>query len=124
MVIHGLGKLFGVGPAVMSISQFFGFLNSLGVPAASVLAWIVAFVELASGVLILLGVFTRIAALVIAIDMIVATILVHLPEGYSDSKLTIVLCLAALSLVVSGAGKFALRQPMTDSQQSLLPLAN
>lgn len=124
MVIHGLGKLFGVGPAAMSISQFTGFLDTLGLPAASVLAWIVAVVELGGGVLILLGVFTRLAALIIAIDMVVATVLVHLPEGYSDSELTIVLCLAALSLVVSGAGKLALRQSTTDTQQSILPLAN
>lgn len=65
----------------------------------------------------LVGLFTRIAALLLAANMLAATFLVHLPEEFSDAELTIVLCLASLSLVVSGAGRLSIGDTMTDSSQ-------
>lgn len=112
--IHGVGKLFGVGPAAMPIPGFSEFLAGLGLPAPSLLAWLVAVVEAGGGLLVLLGLLTRVAALLIAINMFAATALVHLPEGYADSELTLVLGLAALSLVASGAGRFSAAAVVAD----------
>ncbi len=120
MTVHGAGKLFTVGPAAMPMSEFAGFLGGLGLPFASLLAWLVAVVELVGGLLVLLGLFTRITGLVLAVDMFVATVLVHLPEGYSDSELTIVISLAALSLAASGAGKFSVDSVVLDRERDSL----
>lgn len=118
MIIHGAGKLFGVGPLASSISEVAGMLASLGLPAVSVLAWVVAIVEFGGGVLVVAGLLTRYAALAIAINMLTATVLVHLPKGYKSSELTLVLFLIALSLVVSGAGKLSVAQIVFDRELS------
>ncbi|WP_227377119.1 DoxX family protein [Haladaptatus halobius] len=116
VLVHGVGKLFAVGPAAMPVSKFAGFLAGLGLPFASPLAWAVAVVEVGGGLLLLLGLFTRITALVLAVEMVVATILVHLPKGYSDSELTIVLSLAAFSLAASGAGELSVDSIVSDGE--------
>lgn len=123
MIAHGIGKWFSVGPAAMSIPQFTGFLTSLGVPAPSVVAWIVALVELVGGLCLLVGFLTRFAAFAVAINMFAATLLVHFPEGFSDSELTIVLCLVSLALVSIGAGKLSIDESVVDNQShSMLPV--
>ncbi|WP_227356821.1 DoxX family protein [Haladaptatus salinisoli] len=118
VLVHGVGKLFAVGPAAMPVSKFAGFLAGLGLPFASPLAWVVAVVEVGGGLLLLLGLFTRITALVLAVEMVVATALVHLPKGYSDSELTVVLALAALSLVASGAGELSVDNVLFDGERN------
>lgn len=118
MIIHGAGKLFGVGPAASSVTGLADLIASLGLPAASLLAWFVAIVEFGGGALVVLGLLTRYAALAIAINMLTATVLVHLPKGYKGSELTIFLFLTALSLVVSGAGKFSIAQLVFDRELS------
>jgi putative oxidoreductase len=118
MVVHGAGKLFSVGPAASSIADFTGVIASLGLPAASIFAWLVAIIEFGGGLLVLFGLLTRYAAIAIAINMLVATVLVHLPNGYLKSESTLVLFLAALSLVVSGAGKLSVAQVVFDREMS------
>lgn len=118
MIVHGAGKLFGIGPASMPISDLTGLLASHSLPAASLLAWLVAIVELGGGALVVVGLLTRYAAFAIAINMLTATVLVHLPNGYTDSELTLVFSLTALALVVSGAGKFSVAQLVFDREMS------
>lgn len=118
MIVHGAGKLFSVGPAAMPITTLTDLIANHGLPAASLFAWLVAIVELGGGLLVLFGLFTRYAALAIAINMLVATVLVHLPKGYLKSEATLVLFLAALSLVASGAGKLSIAQVVFDREIS------
>jgi putative oxidoreductase len=107
MVVHGADKVGGV-------AGFAGFLDSMGIPVAIVFAWIVTVVELVGGLLILAGVFTRYVALLFAVDMAVATVLVHLPNGFSASdggyELTLVLFLVAIALALQGAGPLSLER--------------
>lgn len=116
MIIHGAGKLFAIGPVALPIPKFTDFLAMQGLPAASLLAWLVAIVEFGGGILVLIGLLTRYAALALAIDMLVATIVVHLPNGYTDAELTFVLFLVSLSLVASGAGKLSVAQVVFDRE--------
>lgn len=120
MVVHGAGKLFGIGPSAMPITEFTRFIATLGFPAASLFAWLVALIEFGGGILVLLGLFTRYAALGIALDMFVATALVHFKNGFPHTsggyEYTLVLFLVALSLVVSGAGKLSVTQALFDGE--------
>lgn len=116
-LVHGVGKLFNVGPTAMGLSGFSGFLSSLGVPAASFAAIVVALVETLGGLLILLGLWTRVAALLLAINMGVAILLVHIGKGFSVGnggyEFALVLFLSALALLVGGAGeKWALDEKL------------
>ncbi len=122
-LVSGVGKLFAVGPKAMGISGFAGFLGSLGVPLPALFAWFVATLELVGGLLLLVGLFTRYAAVLLAIDMLVATWLVHLPNGFAVGnggyEYTLVLALVSVALVFSGPGRLALEHVIFDSE--LLP---
>lgn len=120
MLIAGVGKVFGVGPKPMGISGFAGFLASLGVPLPTVAAWGVGLVELVGGILLLIGLAVRLASAVIAIDMLVATVLYHLPNGYpvtsNGAELTLTLTLIAVALVLSGPGAFSIEAVLVDQE--------
>jgi putative oxidoreductase len=74
-VVHGTHKLFGFGLAGTA-----GFLGGLGIPLPTVAAAGVIAVELLGGLALLPGAGTRIAATLLAVDMLVAMLTVH-PRG-------------------------------------------
>lgn len=76
-VIHGAQKLF-----VMGLPGFAGMLTQIGVPLPNVAAVVVALVEFVGGALLVIGLFTRPAASLIVVDMLVAVLEVHLPNGF------------------------------------------
>lgn len=117
LFVHGIGR-FNVGPfaSEAGVTGFSGFLGGqLGVPAPLAFAWIVTVVEVVGGLLILLGLFTRYAAALAAIDMFVAMAIFHLPRGFSayanaGYEFTLVLTLVGLALVLSGPGALSLER--------------
>ena len=115
LIVHAGGRLTGMGPAAGTVSGFAAFLGSEGVPLPTIAAWTVTLVEILGGLAVLLGVWTRVAALLVAIDMTVATLLVHAENGFlagrGGMELTLLMTLAALSLVASGAGPKLALQP-------------
>lgn len=116
MILHGLGKLFGVGPSAMPISGLAATIADLGLPAATALAWLVGLVEFGGGMLLLAGLFVRYAALGLAINMLVATVLVHLPQGFGGYEYTLVLFLMGLSLIATGPGQLSLTHALFDGE--------
>ena len=56
------------------IHKVIGFFTSLGIPAPALNAWFVSGLEFLGGILLILGLGSRLIALPLAIDMIVATL--------------------------------------------------
>ena len=108
-VVHGVGKLFNLGPAALGIPGTASFFAGLGIPLPLFFAWVVAFVETFGGAAVLLGVLTRYAALLLAVDMLTAMLVFHLPKGFSilnrGYEFVLLLLLGSLSLLLSGAGQ-------------------
>tara|TARA_Y100000310_G_C20605126_1_gene775105 strand:+ start:250 stop:516 length:267 start_codon:yes stop_codon:yes gene_type:complete len=81
----------------------------MGIPAAIVVAWIVALVETFGGLFILLGYQTRCAATLVTINIGVVLILVHLKNGFSAAnggfEYILLLFLGSLALALRGSGK-------------------
>jgi len=103
MIAHGFPKVFG------GMHNVVGMISSLGLPWWS--AYLSAWAEFFGGILILAGLFTRIAALAILIDMVVAIAKVHWQHGLTgEGNYQFPMALAALSLglMTLGAGPFAL----------------
>jgi putative oxidoreductase len=75
MAVHGFQKLTN-GPA-----GFAEVLTALGVPAPGIMAWVVTLTELLGGVLLVLGLFSRLAAFALTVDLVVAILLVKLDVG-------------------------------------------
>jgi putative oxidoreductase len=69
-------------------------------------------IELVGGVLIVLGLFTRPVAFILAGDMAVAYFIAHAPRGFfpllNGGELAIVYCFVFLYLAVAGGGVWSL----------------
>jgi putative oxidoreductase len=99
-VVHGGQKLFGFGLAGTA-----GFLGSLGIPLPTIAAAGLVAVELLGGVALVLGAWTRIAATLLAADMLVAMLTVHLRGGFFvPDGVEFVLTLFGSCLALAGLG--------------------
>ncbi|MFZ0640707.1 MAG: DoxX family protein, partial [Candidatus Acidiferrales bacterium] len=78
----------------------------------SYFAYVAGIVEFFGGWLLILGLFTRIAALLLAGEMAVAIVRVHLPQGglmaVSNYQFPLALAVGAFALVAVGAGAISL----------------
>ncbi|WP_439027209.1 DoxX family protein [Haloarchaeobius sp. DT45] len=121
MLVHGFGKLTGAGPAGSGIDRFALALVELGVPAPVLTAWLVGFAETIGGLLVLVGLFSRIGAAAIAVVMTGAVLLVHLPNGFVVSnggyEFALLLLLASVSLVFTDPGKYSVAHWLAEREE-------
>jgi putative oxidoreductase len=98
-------------------ATFTGFLEQLGVPAPALSARLVALLETGGAALIILGVATRVLALGLVIDMLVAIVTVKIRMARAPFSSTakaqgwdyeFLLMAGALALVFTGAGRLAI----------------
>lgn len=107
LLFHGLSKIAG------GIGFIEGMLQKAGLPG--MLGYLVYVGEVLAPLLILIGVFTRAAAAVVAINMVVAVLLAHAGEflTLSDTggwalELQGLYLGSAIALVFLGAGRYSL----------------
>lgn len=89
--LHGLAKFQG---GISGTAEFFG---SIGLPGA--LAYIVAIIELVGGILMILGLFTKVISLLFIVVMLGAIGTVKLEAGFLDG-FELELTLIALSIAM------------------------
>jgi len=117
--MHGWQKLFEIG--IPGLTQMFGMM---GVPMASVTGPLVGTLELVGGALLLVGLASRLAAILLAIDMLVAILLVHLPGGFflpDGVELVLLLFAGAVTVVLAGPGAFAVDRVIARSEHQSRP---
>jgi putative oxidoreductase len=105
-IAHGAMKLVGFG-----IAGTAGFLGSLGVPLASVMAPLLIATELGGGILLVLGLLTRYVSVPLIVTMVVALVTVHLPHGFflpQGYEFVLLLAVGLVTLVLQGSGALAL----------------
>ena len=114
MVTHGYPKVFG------GLHHHAQFVASLGLPAW--MAYLSAFAEFLGGLLVLVGFFTRAAALAICINLSVAIWKVHLHNGLTGNggfELPLAVATLALALIFFGAGPIAMDHVLRGGGSSL-----
>ena len=105
-IVHGGQKLFvfGLGGAA-------GFMAKVGIPWPFPAAVVVIAVEILGGLALILGLGTRLAAALLAIDMVVAVLAVRLAAGFVGGyEFELTLLAASLSLALLGGGPVTVRQ--------------
>ncbi len=107
-IAHGAPKVFGkeeprrFGAGVAGVEKI---LRANGTPYPQLMAWVLAFTEWGGGILLLLGLFTRLIALMQAFTMIVAIAKVTLKKGFIGGyELNVSLLSACLALAITGGG--------------------
>jgi putative oxidoreductase len=104
-IMHGWQKL------SMGFDHVAGFLGSIGIPLPRLAAVLLTLVELIGGVALILGIFTSYVAALLAIDMLVALIRVHAPNGFFAPKgveFPLLLLAANINLIFHGPGSLSL----------------
>jgi len=99
-IAHGWQKLTEWGMAGTAAS-----FEKMGVPMPTISAWFAAIVELVGGIALIAGVALPVAGVLLAVNMLGAWVIVHLPNGLlgeGGSELVIVLGAAALALGFNG----------------------
>jgi len=100
---HGAQKLFGV-------------LGGFGAPGHTAplfsLMGLAGIIEFFVALLVMLGLFTRIAAIIVSGEMAVAYFLVHRPQGFwpihNHGELPVLFCFIFLFFAAFGGGRFSL----------------
>jgi len=107
ILFHGISKI------LHGIDQIIGMIVKAGLPPA--VAYLVYTGEVLAPALVLLGLWTRPAAVVIAINMTVAVLLVHTSQFFTLAKsggwaleLQGMYFVCALAVALLGAGRFSI----------------
>jgi putative oxidoreductase len=108
MLLHGIAKLQG------GVGHIAGMVTAHGMPPA--VAYLVFVGEILAPLGLILGVFTRISALLIAVNMLFAIGLAHLGQVFTLTKsggwgieLQALFLFPALAIALLGPGRFSLQ---------------
>ena len=97
---HGTAKLFGFPASQMPVAAPFTFI------------WWVGLLELVGGVLLAVGLFTRITAFILSGEMAVAYFMAHAPQSFfplqNGGEAAILFCFVFLYVAAAGPGAWAI----------------
>ena len=100
-IVHGLPKLTNV----VGTEAFFA--SKMGLPAA--LALPVGLLEVIGGIVLIVGVLTRIASILFIIEMIGSTITAKIGKGFVGGyELDLLLMTISISLLLTGPGRISI----------------
>ncbi len=101
LLSHGWSKLTRV-PGI-----FESFPDPIGMGSA-VSAGVAIFAEVVCALLVVVGVFTRFAAIPIVILLLIAAFVIHADDPWGKKEFALIYCVPFLVLIFTGAGKYSL----------------
>jgi len=109
-LFHGSQKLFGLFGGY-GIEGTAGFMESIGLPAGTLMAVLAGGTELVGGLALLTGFGLRLLSIPLTFTMLVAAFLAHsgFDAGQGGMEYPLVLAFAVAALGVAGPGRWAVR---------------
>jgi putative oxidoreductase len=108
---HGAQKLFGWFGGY-GLKGTGGWFDSIGMKPGVTMALLAGLAEFLGGILLAVGLFTPLAALMIAGTMLMAIVKVHAPNGFWSTsngyEYNLTLIAVAVGLALIGPGKYAI----------------
>jgi putative oxidoreductase len=102
MAVHGYGKVVPHG----ALNHYVHYIATLGIPAW--LGYVSAYTEFVGGILLIIGLLTRFAAALVAINLLVAFVFVGIHQGFGIYNYILALAALGIMLTFYGAGSLAL----------------
>ena len=105
-IAHGYQKI-----AIYTLPGTVEAFTGMGAPVPALTAPLIAFIELLGGAALVAGLFARIVAPLLALDMLGALLLVHVKAGFFNPngvEFPLALLAATVALTLTGAGRYAL----------------
>lgn len=100
---HGYAKIFGIKDGVAVMANFSESVRALGFPSPEIFAWLAALSELVGGALIVLGLWTRPAAIASFFTMAVA-VYSHRADGFSAMEKPLMFLVVFFVFALAGSG--------------------
>ncbi len=108
---HGAQKLLGI---------FGGVDGNGGTAALFSMYGLAGIIELFGGILIAIGLLTRIIAAIAGIEMIAAQFIAHIPNGFipiqNGGELGLLFLLSFLILIIHGSARFSVEKALLDKE--------
>jgi putative oxidoreductase len=105
-LMHVSGK-FSAGPSGVAAN----LMAKNGLEPAILWAYVIIFLESVGGVCLIIGLFTRFFAAALAIEMLVALLVVHLPKGYAAAgggyEYVLLIGAACFLIAIRGGGPYS-----------------
>jgi len=106
-IFTGVALAFGHGVGKMPpTDRFIEGVGKLGFPAPGLFAWAAGLSEFAGGILLAVGLFTRLSGLFIAFTMFVAAFIRHANDGFETQEKALLYFFAALLFAAAGSGNW------------------
>jgi putative oxidoreductase len=119
---HGAQKLFGWFGGY-GLEGTAGWLESIGLAPGMVMALLAGGAEFFGGLLLIVGLFVRPAAMVLAFTMLVAIVSVHINNGLfianNGYEFGLVLLVVSIGLIIRGAGSLSVDLIVQDKLSNL-----
>ena len=129
MFPHGAQKVFGWWGGFGLSGTIQGFTTHMGIPL--VFAWLAVAAEFLGSLGLIVGLLTRVAAFGIAVNMVVAVVMVHMKNGFfmnwmgnqkgEGFEYHLLAIAAALVLMIDGAGVASLDRALTAGREGIAP---
>jgi putative oxidoreductase len=104
--MHVSGKL-TAGPGAVAANV----MSKNGLEPAILWAYVIIFLELVGGICLIIGLFTRFFAAALAIEMLIALLVVHLPKGYAAGgggyEYVLLIGAACFLIAIRGGGPYS-----------------